>query len=480
MLTVFSHFKGEKPFRRIRTAFTAAVLPVALPLILGLAGAYASPESNESQFDFANGLFHRGFYQEAIREYEQYLSTAPGGETAATAWLRLGRSAVAIEDYPRALEAFRKAEAATADDAQRIEARVSAGEALFFSGKHPETVETLKDASGPSTPAEPRARALYYLGRSSVETGAYDAAIAAFSSLITDLAESPLAGFAQYHLGFAYLAKNALEEAAKAFSNASKAPGTEEALRMEGCFRAAELYDKLGWTETALSAYEQLRKDFPESEYARRADYGYGWALYHSGRYDEAEALAAAFTEKYPDSPHVPGFLYLRGNCKYQQAHYTEALEQYEALRSRFPDSPFAERALYKSAWAHHLSADNAAASKEVLAFLEQFPESEFRGEGLYLLGSLHVAEGNYETALKEFREAADKHPGNEFAVEALFKAGECLALLGMRDEAAKTFEAFARAYPDNPLTEQAMMRSGDARFTAQISSRPWPIIRAS
>ncbi|OQC07209.1 MAG: tol-pal system protein YbgF [Candidatus Hydrogenedentes bacterium ADurb.Bin101] len=467
-MAVFSYFQRWERIRSARAPFPPGAFPLVLALFISLSIAHAAKAQSGNQLDFANGLFHRGFYKEAIAEYEGYLSNAPEGEDAATAWLRLGRSAVAIEDYARALEAFRKAEAATTDAGRRVEARVSAGEALFFSGKYPETIETLKDLSGTATPEEPRARVLYYLGRSFIETGAYAEAVSSFSSLIADVPETPLAGFAQYHLGFAHLAGNALEEAAKAFSAAAKAPGGEDALRMESCFRAAELYDKLGWTETALTAYEQLRKDYPESEYARRADYGYGWALYHSGRYEDADALAAAFVKNYPDSAHLPGFLYLRGNCRYQQARYAKALEHYDALRSRYPDSPFAERALYKSAWAHYLSGDNAAASKEVAAFLETYPESELRGEGLYLLGSLHVAEGNYETALTEFRQVSENYSGSEFAAEALFKAAECHALLGTRDEAAKTFEAFARAYPDNPLTEQAMMRSGDARFTAQ------------
>jgi TolA-binding protein len=290
----------------------------------------------------------------------------------------------------------------------------------------------------------------------------------AFSTLVTELSDTPLAGFAQYHLGFAYLEKDNTEEAAKAFSAAANTSGADEALRMESRFRAAELYDKLGWTAAALGAYEQLRNDFPDSDYANRADYGYGWALYHSGRYDEAYTLADEFINRHPDSPHVAGFFYMKGSCRYQQARYAEALELYAALREKYSGTPFAGKALYKSAWAHHLGGDNLAARETAIAFLESCPDSEFRGEGLYLLGTLRVLDGDYEEGLEQFRQVSEKYPKSEFAAEALFKCGECYAQLDMRDEAAKTFETFAKNFPGNPLTEQAMLRSGDARFTAQ------------
>jgi hypothetical protein len=84
--------------------------------------------------------------------------------------LRLGRCAVAITDYEKALNAFRKAETTTTDAARLVEARVSTGEILFFSKKYAEAIEVLKGLTGGDTPGEQRARALYYLGRSQAET----------------------------------------------------------------------------------------------------------------------------------------------------------------------------------------------------------------------------------------------------------------------------------------------------------------------
>jgi TolA-binding protein len=441
---------------------------LVLAIVLAVSALAFGETTPQSQLDFANGLFHRGFHSEAIAEYEHYLEQSPDSPDAPTAWLRMGRSAVVTGQYEKAMKAFQNAEDGAATPEQRLEAQASRGEALFFLKRYKDAVGVLKPAVEGGGASETRARALYYLGRAQLESGDSMNAITTLNKLVSDLPESVTAPFAHYHLGFALAASGDVEGAATAFSAAANAKGADEGLRMESRFRAAELYDKLGWTAAALTAYEQLRNEFPGSDYAQRADYGYAWALYHSGRYDEALSSAEAFLKQHADSPQAPGLEYLRGNCFYQQNKFEDALRVYTVLREKHPDSAFAARALYKTAWAQHLTGKSGEAREAVKAFLDKYADSELRGDAFYLLGTIHVTAGDYEEALQEFKQVADNFPDSEFSQDALFKAGECYAQLGLRNEAAATFEDFAKRYPGNPLTEQAMLRSGDARFTAE------------
>ncbi len=425
-------------------------------------------KSSQDQFDFANGLFHRGFFTEAIDEYERYLDQSPDSADASTAWLRLGRAAMAIEAYDKALNAFAHAASTAQTPVPRFEALVSRAEALFAAGRHDEVIAVLTEVNGADMPPEFRARALFYLGRAHYALGALEKAQEALNALASEVPDDELTPFAHYYLGFVCVEMDLREAAANAFSEAANAPDAVPELRMESRFRAAELYDMLGWTAAALGAYEQLRSDFPDSDYARRAEYGYAWALYHSGKFTDATAAADAFLRKQPESPHASGLEYLRGNCLHQMKRYSEALVVYNKIREKYPVSSFAISALYKSAWAHYLMGDAVTARDVARAFLDQYPENDLAGEAGYLLGLTHVASGDYEEALKEFRFAVASFPDSEFNADALFKSAECYARLGLRDEAARVFEEFAGKYPDNPLAEQAMLRSGDARFTEQ------------
>ena len=446
----------------------AAAPAAAVPVTATPEPVAAAPSPGQDQLDFANGLFGRGFFSEAVEEYETYLTKYPSGSEAGTAWFRLGQAAYATEKYDKALPAFEKAAALAEDPTTKVQAQLGRGESLYFLKRPAEAVDVLTPLIAEGQAADARCRALYYLGRCQQDLGGLDAAAQEFAKLGEVCPDHALAPYAQYQLANVSLAKNLFEDAAVAFSKVASNPKAEDALRMESRFRTAEIYDKIGWASAAVGAYEQLKKDFPDSDYAKRADYGYSWALYNAGKYAEAADAAQKFLAANPDASLVPGMKYLLANCLQEQKKYDEALAVYQEIADKFPDAAFAQQARYKKAWSLYLKGDLAGAKAQALDFLQKFQDSPQAGEAGFLLGSILVAEGNYEDAREEFRLVAEKYPESTFGPEALFKSAECLAQLGMRDESAKVYEEFARKYPENPLTEQAILRAGDAQFSAQ------------
>src|SRR5690242_16778523 len=67
-----------------------SLLPVLLSILFAAGVAFAADDPAATQMDFANGLFQRGFYQEAAKEYRTYLDQYPKGVEALTAMYRLG------------------------------------------------------------------------------------------------------------------------------------------------------------------------------------------------------------------------------------------------------------------------------------------------------------------------------------------------------------------------------------------------------
>jgi len=456
-------------------------IPFTLPLVMlvlcsiGPAEAQApgAESPDQTQIDFANGLFQRGLFKEAAEEYRAYLDKYPQGAHAKTAMFRLGESASAAQDYEGALKAFEDLLAANPNDSMRQQTLLGKGEALYYLNRPADAVLVLEPLTAAEIKEETRARALYTLGKIHTESGDTDAALKTFKSLIEEIPNSPFVPFSHYQLAFAYLARNEGENAAVEFSAVASSAAADENLRMEARFRAAETYDKIGWFSAAVGAYEQLRKDFPDSTYTQRADYGYAWALYHAGKYAEATVAVEAFLKKHPGKPDVPkdakntqktvGMKYLLGNCLQQQKRYDDAIAQYTKIRADYPDSEFAVRSLYKLAWCLYLNGQLEEAKTNILAYLEKPSDPNRVGDAAFLLGTIMVASGDYEKAYEEFRLVSEKYSGSEFGAESLFKAGECLAQLGRTDEAAQVFETFAKQYPENPLTEQALLRVGDA-----------------
>lgn len=428
------------------------------------ASAFAQDSPAQAQIDFANGLFQRGFYKEAFGEYKAYIEKFPQGEQLKTANRRLGESAYAMKDYAAALDAFDKALAAETDAEARCGITLSKGEVLYYLKRPADALLVLEPLSAEGAPADTRARALYYLGKINAETGNTDAAMKAFRTLIEGMPDNALVPFARFQLAFVLVARGEFENGAVEFS-AVASSNADQTLRLEARFRAAETYDKIGWFSASVGAYQQMQKDFPDSPYAAKADYGLAWALYHAGKYPEASASAEAFLTKHADLPEAIGTEYLLGNCLQQQQRYDEAIAIYTKIRAEHAASEFAARARYKLAWCQYLNGKIDEAKTEIEAYLQGPNDPKLVGDASFLLGSILVAKGQVENAYEEYRLVAEKYPDGEFGPEALFKAGECLAQLGRTEEAAKAFENFAKQYPDNILAEQAILRAGDAAF---------------
>ena len=437
------------------------VVAVGLALALGIAGAQ---EAGQDSTEFADRLFQRGYHEMAAEAYRAYLDEFPEGSQVKTALERLGESEYSLGRHKSALATFDKLLAIGCDDPVRVRVLARRGELLYRLKRYDEAASVLAPLSAKDTPPDIRGPVLYYLGLVHNETGANAEARNTLRTLVNELGDSPYAPYARYRLALIYLALGQLEPAANEFTAVADS-AIEDSFRKDSRFRAAETYDKIGYYEAALTAYECLEKDFPNSEYSARAALGLTWALYHAGRYAEASQQAATYLAAHPDSGNDVPMRYLQANSLQQQKQYEPALKIYQDIRASHPDSEFSARALCKIGWNHFLSGKTAEAKTAIRTFLDTYRDSPLRGEAAFLRGSILVSEKKWEEAYEEFRLVAEKYADSEFGAEALYKAGECLAQLDRMDEAGGVFEAFVKKYPENPLAREALLRTANAKF---------------
>jgi TolA-binding protein len=431
-------------------------LLLVLAALFVLSFPVRAEEPDQAQIDFANGLFQRKFYKEAVEEYQNYLKQYPQGKNVPTALYRLGEAAYAAQQYEPALDAFNKFLAGEADPALKQRATMSRAEVLYFLKRPADAALAIEPLTSDKVPLEIRTRALYFFGKINTESKNYDAALNAFKKLTEIAPENSLAPYARFQTAFVRLQRGELEPAAVELS-AIASSNAEPGLRAEARFRAAEAYDKLGWFDAAVTAYKQLQDESPGSTYVQYSKFGCAWALYHAGKYAEAAGAAQTLLQENAASPDAAGMQYLLANCLQQQQKYDEAAAKYREIIDKYKDSPFVAKSHYKIGWCLYLTGKINEAKAEVSAFLQTPGDPALVGDAAFLLGTIMAAQGDYESAYDEFRLVAEKYPDSEFGAEALFKGGECVAQLGRTDEAAKIFEEFAQKYPSNPLTEQAI-----------------------
>lgn len=443
-----------------------AMVRLVWGLSVALSASAWSQDGGQGQFDFANGLFGRGFYKEAADEYALYLKEHPNGENATVATHRLAESQHASGAFESALKTFSELEKREGVGGElKLKAQLGRGKSLFGLNRHDEALEAIANLDVSGANETIRGERLYYLGKIQFERKKYVPAADAFTALVREIPNSPLAPYARYQAAFAYLGANDGEKAAIEFSAVAGMEGVDEKLRMECRFRAAETYDKIGWYDTALTAYEQLRTEFPESAYAQRASYGYAWALYRSEKFAEALEASSKYLEAYPESAERAGIDYLRGVCRQQLKQYDEAVAIFRALADDANAGAFRPRARYKLAWTYYLMDRHLDARAELERLVAANEGGTLLGDAAFLLGSIEAADGNWEQAYERFRFVAEEHPESEFATEALYKSGESLYTLGRMGDAAGVFERFLEQHGQNALATEARLKAGDARF---------------
>jgi TolA-binding protein len=431
--------------------------------MLLFASVAMAQQDEQSKIDFADGLFKRGMYDMASDAYLAYLEAFPEGSHRSNAMYRLGESQFFNDEFAEALDTFDRVLLAPPDPASRESAALRKGEILLKLDKNIIAAEVLLDLVNGSQDEAIKSEAQYFLGKAHYQAGDFAQALTTFQSIVAAHPNGRQTPYARYQTALVYLAMNEPENAATEFAAVAKS-APDVTLRMESLFRAAESYDALGWHESSQAAYAMLREQYPDSEYAKKADYGYAWALYHAGRYADALKTADAFLKQESAGAVGAGMVYLRANCLNQQREYDAALAAYRSIEEQYADTEFAERSQYKIAWIHHMDGQRDEAKAGVTELLQVAKIPSVVGDAGFLLGTIFMEEGNYEDAEQEFNLLWENYKDSEFAPEALYKRAECLVQLTRASEAADAFKLFATTYPHNLLAGEAALRSGDAK----------------
>jgi outer membrane protein assembly factor BamD len=220
--------------------------------------------------------------------------------------------------------------------------------------------------------------------------------------------------------------------------------------KMERLLTADELYKRgleqlkphrafLFWhavdTEEAISTFQQIVDNFPESDYALQAQLQIAKAYFNDGKYLEAEGQYKEFIETHPTHGTVPEAMYQAGMCKFKeipirerdQTKTKEAAGYFELLINKFPDSPYAEQAQArldecKGKLAAHDYAvaefylgreDYRAALNRCSTILGNYPGAGWDARALYCVGVAHFHLDEPEEAREALQQLVEEYPGD-------------------------------------------------------------------
>ena len=185
--------------------------------------------------------------------------------------------------------------------------------------------------------------------------------------------------------------------------------------------------------QQAATAFDEVERQHPYSNWAVKAQVMAAYSLYMNNSYDEAIVALDRFVQFHPSNKDVPYVLYLKGLCYYEQISdvgrdqmMTElALRTFNELLTRYPNSEYARDAKLKV----ELTYDHLA-GKEMD------------------VGRWYQRRDELNAAINRFRTVVSDYQTTSHVPEALHRLVESYLALGLEDEAVATAAVLGYNFP--------------------------------
>ncbi len=480
--------------RRMVKRVAWAVIMVGMTA-LAAAGALAlEAVSTADRIQLADGLFRRGVFDLAAREYA-ILADEQSVPSLDNVLFRLGECLRRTQQPAEALTAYKRLIDTCPQSAHVPRAHLQRALILMETGGDAlqGALDSFEALCKPGSAPEVRSAALYHSGQALERLKRPDEALQCYETLAREYAETDYGIYAGLHIGMLLTRRGQPDDLRRALGvyldlahKAKDAKTVEEAY-----FFAAQIAMRTERYEESAELFATLRARFAQSPRVKESAIAAAWVNYYAGRYKET-LVWLELLEGDKQLGKREELLYLRANALRHLERRSEALEVYASILKEFPDGKFAPRVRYERIAALYRAgkyAETLAASEEsgqvapehvdnvywmsaeaavalgksseavqnFRALVDKCPDSTFVKAALYRLGWLLQKQEVWESAASWYQQVVERFPVDELASKALYAAGECRSRLGQSDAALRDWTALLTKYPDAPEVAETL-----------------------
>jgi TolA-binding protein/streptogramin lyase len=227
-------------------------------------------------------------------------------------------------------------------------------------------------------------------------------------------------------------------------STSVSAQSTAAAAAEQRLITEAERLTQEGQLAEALTTYENLVRQFPESSFAPEARLRLAWGRWDEGDAESATRIAQELVDQSIGRPEAAGGFVLLGTAQAESAISREEVDQ--------------ARDTLRNAWA--------------LFDRESFPNLEWRAKSLYKSGELAFSIGEYEQAAVAYLSVLEDEPSSSLTGAARLKLAESMLQLGEITAAARLFQEILDAPEMAEQDDSSLI--GTARRRNTLIDRLW------
>jgi len=192
-------------------------------------------------------------------------------------------------------------------------------------------------------------------------------------------------------------------------------------------FDGGVIYYDMEDYNNAITTFQQLINDYPDSEYADDAQYFIGYINEKKlGYYIQALLEYQKLIDNYPNSEFADDAQLGTGNCYYATKDYSHAIEEYRKLIDDYSGSSLLPLAQYSIGQSYRKLANHAQAIIEFTKTIENYPESDYAAPAQYYIASSYYDAQDYNQAILEFQITIDNYPDSTWLGESEILIAPC------------------------------------------------------
>jgi len=436
-------------------------------------------------FLMAEAHNYLGNYDEATKDYLQYINLTKGTELEAAAHYGLGWLYNRQEIYHWAAQSFEKA--ITGDN--ELSRKATYYEAINhkLSGNYQRSMDTFQEFGDKYKSGLWVEEAYYEWSISAFEGGSYGESIETLLTLIRNQDELKTPGKVYTMLGEAYFANNEFTGATRAFEEAEKVADIDPSLRRqarfqkawilfrnqayeqaqpifeavyaespnselgeEALFWSADSYYKLNQFSNAAKRFKLFIDNYSSNEMIGAARYSLGWSYFKTGQYDLAVGPLEDFINNY-NPPPIALFPYdidtrLRiGDAYYALGDYRNSIRFYNQAIGAEPGGDYA---MFQVANSYYRSNRTFEAVSNFRRMLRIYPYSRLKEQAQYNVAYIYLNTSNYSQAIEEFQTVINRYPGTDYAARSQYNIGDAYYNAGEYNRAIDAYKKVLDNYP--------------------------------
>ncbi|MFT0861904.1 outer membrane protein assembly factor BamD [Ancylobacter sp. G4_0304] len=209
----------------------------------------------------------------------------------------------------------------------------------------------------------------------------------------------------------------------------------------------------------AIARFEDVDRQHPYSDWARKALLMIAYVNYTTGSYDEAIATAKRYLALHPGSADAAYAQYLLGASYYDQIpdisrdqdRTRKAIDALEEVVRKYPDTEYA-----------------VSAKKKIEVARDQIAGKEM------MVGRYYLEQRNYAGAINRFKVVVTRYQTTRHVEEALYRLAEAYLALGVISEAQTSAAVLGYNFPDSQWYKDAYKLVQSRGVSPQMNDQSW------